>query len=166
MPSVSGNSPSLIVEVDWDGTHLIKKQEIEVNPSTQMWKSNWKTETVSSPGKYPNGTLLCNHKWVQVKAVAGIISAMGTACSSEERVWEAFRFCFSAKWDIELILCVGWTPTNGLIGDESAEFCDSTGGGVNDAGARIVKVRSSDVRFDAWRVKTWNFTMVRPRFFS
>lgn len=49
-----------------------------------------------------------------------------------------------------MLICVVANPPNGLIGDDGVEFSDSTeGGGVNDAGASIVKVRSSDVRFDA-----------------
>lgn len=38
------------------------------------------------------------------------------------------------------------------------EFKESTEGGeVNEAGARIVIVRSSDVKFEAWSVRTWNW---------
>lgn len=45
--------------------------------------------------------------------------------------------------------------TNGLIGDAGEEFNETTEGGeVNDAGARTVNVRSSDVKFEAWRVNT------------
>lgn len=46
-------------------------------------------------------------------------------------------------------------PTNGLIGDDGEELKDTTdGGAVNEAGARTVKFRSSDVIFAAWRVRT------------
>lgn len=47
-------------------------------------------------------------------------------------------------------LCVVAKPLNGLIGDDGVEFSDSTeGAGVTDAGASMINVRSSDVRFDA-----------------
>jgi len=46
-------------------------------------------------------------------------------------------------------LSVAAMPANGLIGDDGADVRDSTEGDVRDAGASIVKVRSSDVRFDA-----------------
>lgn len=71
----------------------------------------------------------------------------------------------SAPWSIdeELILCptitcllpltaAGNSETliNGLAGDDGDELNDNTEGGeVNEAGARTVNVRSSDVKFEA-----------------
>lgn len=44
----------------------------------------------------------------------------------------------------------------GLIGDVGEVLNDTTEGGeVKEAGASTVIVRSCEVRFDAWRVKTW-----------
>ena len=45
--------------------------------------------------------------------------------------------------------------TKGLIGEVGEEFNETTEGGeVKEAGASTVKVRSSDVKFEACRVKT------------
>lgn len=121
---------------------------------------------------YPNGTLLCSHKCVQPKPEVEIASDAGETCSFKETnlVSPLTSFLFSNEGATTLDFCIiepfVWllylpatseSPKNGLIGDEGEEFRESTeGGDVNEAGARIVIVRSSDVKFEAWSVRTWN----------
>jgi hypothetical protein len=120
---------------------------------------------------YPNGTLLCSHRCVQPRPVLGTTSEVGEACSLKETDrTPTSPFCFrvSDKRGAELSLCTALAclspltlpvnsenPTNGLNGVDGEEFKDTTvGGEVNEAGARTVKVRSSEVKFEAWRVRT------------
>lgn len=118
---------------------------------------------------YPKGTLLCNHRCVQPESPLGSTSGMGVALSLNETDWE--RFFPSGTWftDTELLLgaaliCLSILtlsvkseePMKGLIGDVGEVLNDTTEGGeVKEAGASTVIVRSCEVRFDAWRVKTW-----------
>ena len=84
--------------------------------------------------------------------------------TSSPRLW------FSITLDAELsllraIACL--SPLNlpaaesketsyGLVGDAGVEVKDTTEGSeVKEAGASTVSVKSSDVRFEAWSVKTW-----------
>lgn len=114
---------------------------------------------------YPSGTLLWSHRCVQHKPLLGMASDIGEACSLKEAGQTPplpFCFWFSDERSGELSLCIvgllpvnSGKPTNGLIGEEGEEFKETTEGGeVNEAGARTVRVRSSDIRFETWRVKT------------
>jgi hypothetical protein len=128
MPSVKGSSSSLIVAVDFEGTH-------------------------------PKGTRLCSQRCVQPKPLFGttsegledspfvlfsvlVSSGIGGNDCCLRTVVLRFSFCtLSVKSE---------NPRNGLIGVVGVEFRDTTvGGDVKDAGARTVKDRSSEVKFDA-----------------
>lgn len=158
MPSVNGSNSSLIVAVDREGTHLMQTKHVVI-----IWiitiirheKEDKKRWT-----HYPNGTLLCNHKWVHPKSFRGRTSVMETVCS-----WGPPSPClwFSDSVEPKLnlgtpVLCLSIEPIKGLSGDAGDEFNDTTEGGeLNEAGAKTVNVRSSDVKFEAWRVNTWEF---------
>ena len=116
--------------------------------------------------EYPNGTLLCSHRCEQPRPVLGTTSDVGEARSLKETDRappSLFCFCESDKRGADPGLCIALprrsalafpvnseNPTNGLIGVDGEEFKDTTvGGEVNEAGARTVKVRSSEVKFEA-----------------
>lgn len=92
-------------------------------------------------------------------------SDAGDPCSIIDANFDSlmpFLFCLSVAGGICIELpnfpLNSVMPIIGLMGEMGEEFRDTTDGGdVNEAGARIVIVKSSDVMFDAWRVKTWNF---------
>lgn len=129
---------------------------------------------------YPNGTLLCSHRCVQPRPVLGTTADEGEACSlkeSDRAPTSPFCFWLSDRRGAELGLCIALprlspltlpvnseNPANGLIGVDGEELKDTTEGReVNEAGARTVKVRASDVKFEAWRVRTWEFELVRQK---
>ena len=136
---------------------------------------HWKRRTKQRNRYYPSGTVLCNHKCVQPKPVLGMTSEAETVCSVRETdLPSTLSFWLSSTIGKELSLCTpllrlspltlavkSAKPMNGLIGVDGAEFRDTTDGGdIDDAGARTVKLRSSDVKFKTWRVKTWNMIEV------
>lgn len=139
MPSVSGSSSSLMVAVDWAGTHL--KHQCEVLPFVY---SQFET-ILQKMMHYPSGTLLCSHRWVHPSPEVGMKSAIGVNCSLREvNLAPASPFCFSFSDTVgtELSLCIALLclsllafpassekPTNGLIGDVGEEFKDTTDGG-------------------------------------
>lgn len=102
---------------------------------------------------------------------------MGVALSLNETDWE--RFFPSGTWltDTKLLLwaaviCLSILtlsvkseePMKGLIGDVGEVLNDTTeGGDVREAGASTVIVRSCEVRFDAWRVKTWQIEQFKRK---
>jgi hypothetical protein len=85
---------------------------------------------------------------------------MGEDCSiiSEVVVTEVSA-CTAEQYFSPVIIPVdSGKPTNELIGVVGEELKDPTDGGeVNEAGARTVRVRSSDVKFEARKAKTWEF---------
>lgn len=114
---------------------------------------------------YPNGTLLWSHKCEQPIAL-GMISDMGDDCSLKEtdpRPESILCFRFSVTEGIDLGLsndvtyfslpilpATSFKTMYGLMGDDGEEFNEITDGGeVDEAGARTVMVRSSDVKFEA-----------------
>lgn len=116
------------------------------------------------PGmSYPNGTLLCNHKCVQPTSPLGKTSEIAKSFSLGITDWvppSLVDFRLSSSSGNELFFWILPADpeeiTYGLNGDVGELFRDSTeGGGMNEAGARTVIVRSSDVKFEAWRVNTW-----------
>lgn len=127
---------------------------------------------------YPNGTLLWSHKCEQPKPALGMISDMGEDWSLKETVRppkSTLCFWFSDTVGIDLGLsndvpyfslpilpATSFKTMYGLMGDDGEEFNEITDGiEVDEAGARTVMVRSSDVKFDAWSVKTWNLNHFR-----
>ena len=120
---------------------------------------------------YPNGTLLWSQRCVQPKPVPGMTSDFEAAWSLKENDRALLLpFCFWFPEEAGAELCL-WTaeerlspltfsvksgnPEKWLTGEDGEEFKETTDGGeVNEAGARTVKVRSSDVRFVACRVNT------------
>ena len=116
---------------------------------------------------YPRGTVLCNQRWVQPKSELDIISEVAPVrCAREIDLFPLSLLSFwpSVETGIELNLCsppalpvVSGKPPNVLLGVVGAEFKGITKEEELDAtGARTVNVRSSDVRFEAWRVSTWD----------
>lgn len=175
MPSVKGSSSSLMVAVDWAGTHLTQPQMSLFSVQTVCEKEK---EQKKGAWHYPNGTLLWSHRCVQPKSLLEMTSDIGEDCSLKETEWTILPLCFGfSGGGKELSLCFTapclspftWPVdsdklTNGFIGD-LGELKDPTEGGeVNEAGARTVIVRSSDVKFDAWRVKTWHFDKAKIKY--
>ena len=93
-----------------------------------------------------------------------MISDMGEDCSLKETdrpVKSTLCFLFSDAAGIDLGLsnvlhfslpilpATSFKTMYGLMGDDGEEFNEITDGEVDEAGARTVMVRSSDVKFDA-----------------
>lgn len=160
MPSVKGSSSSLMVAVECEGTHLMQTTVNLNNLCNNKFKMKEKKVV-----NYPNGILLCNHKCVQPKPVFGMTSDTVEDCLSsniDRTPPSPFCFRFSDARGAELSSCGALphrssftfpanseNPRKGLKGDDGVAFKDTTVGEADDVGARTVKVRSLDVKFDA-----------------
>lgn len=111
---------------------------------------------------YPNGTRLCSQRCVQPKPLFGTTSegledspfVFSVLVSSGIGGNDCCLRVVMLRFSLCTLSVNSENPRNGLRGDVGVEFRDTTDGGdVKDAGARTVKDRSSDVKFDAWRVK-------------
>lgn len=128
-----------MVDVDWDGIHLMWRIYGFIFISASLNKST----KIKKQGiiYYPSGTLLWSHRCVQLTPELGMTS------SFVETVWGLPSSFILPKNSVK--------PIKGLIG-VAGELSETTEGGeVKDAGASTVNVRSSDVKFEAWRVRTW-----------
>lgn len=104
---------------------------------------------------YPKGTLLCSHRCEQIK------SELGTISSLMESVWgipSSLRFSNSPPSCLPLFTPPKHSvnPTKGVTGVVGELSETTVGSEVKESGANIVKVRSSDVKLETWRVKTWH----------
>lgn len=114
---------------------------------------------------YPRGILLFNHICVRPRLLLIRTSEMAivfslketgvrTQSSSSPDLWSSTLDAEQSLFS-EVLCLLSSNGLIGLIGDGGEQVSDSTVGEVSEDGASNVNVKSSFVKFDAWRVKTW-----------